>query len=67
MQCMAKVINMTIRTTFPMIYSWKNNEKRKLLYGKKCRIISRLKKNSIVVEFEDGSRECVSAYSLRKP
>jgi len=51
---------------YPYVFSWKNNEKRQALYGRKCRIISRLKKNSAIIEFEDGGREVVSRNALRK-
>jgi len=49
-----------------MIYNWKNNPKRKLLFGKKCKVIARGSKNSVLVEFENGQREVTSRYALRK-
>ena len=49
------------------VYAWGNNEKRKTLRGRECVILHRLKKNSVIVEFVDnGQRECVSRYALRK-
>jgi hypothetical protein len=50
----------------PYYYAWKNNPKRKTLYGRKCRIVARGKMNSILIEFEDGQRECVSRNAVRK-
>lgn len=47
-------------------YAWKNNEKRKTLYGRPCKIIMRLTMNSAIVEFENRQRECVSRNALRK-
>ena len=34
--------------------------------GQPCRVIARGKKNSILVEFEDGYRSVVSRYAVRK-
>jgi hypothetical protein len=51
---------------FPMIYSWKNNPKRKSLYCNRCRILARGKMNSILIEFENGQREIVSRYAVRR-
>jgi len=47
-------------------YAWKNNEKRALLFRRPCRIVARGKMNSIVIEFADGRRECVSRNSVRR-
>lgn len=47
-------------------YSWNNNEKRKTLYGRACRVIVRWR-NSRLVEFDDnGQREVVSGNALRR-
>lgn len=48
------------------IYAWGNNERRKSLKGKPCKVIARLTMNSAIVEFEDGHRECISRNALRK-
>lgn len=48
------------------IYCWKNNEKRKELYHKKCKILAKGRKNSILVEFENGDREVTSRYAVKK-
>ena len=47
-------------------YRWKNNEKRKAMYGRMCRIIITGRKNSVLVEFEDGQMEIVSVRALRR-
>lgn len=48
-------------------YTWKNNEKRKLMFGRICKVLSRGKKNSCLIEFIDnGQKEIVSRYSIRK-
>jgi len=51
---------------YSYIYRFRNNAKRKLLYGKRCRVIKRLAKNSAVVEFEDGHKEIISRNALRR-
>ena len=47
-------------------YAWKNNPKRKTLYKRLFRIISRGKMNSVLVEFENGQREIISGNAIRK-
>lgn len=48
-------------------YCWGNNEKRKAMKGRVCRVLGRLKKNSCCIEFIDnGQREIVSRNALRK-
>ena len=51
---------------YPYIYTWKNNDKREILYGKRFRILVRGRANSALVEFEDGTREVISRNALRK-
>jgi len=51
---------------YPYVYGWKNNEKRKALFGKKCRVLVRGRASSALVEFEDGSREVISRNAIRK-
>lgn len=48
------------------IYSWSNNPKRKELKGRRCKILSVLGKNSVSVQFKNGTREVVSRRALRK-
>ena len=52
----------------PLYYfAWGNNAKRATLKGRTCRVLARMKKNSIVIEFLDnGQREVVSRNSIRK-
>jgi len=48
-------------------YRWGNNEKRATMKGRACRVLSRGKKNSCMIEFIDnGQQECVSRNSLRR-
>jgi len=47
-------------------YTWRNNERRKTLYGRTCRVVYRGRANSALVEFENGQREIVSRNSLRR-
>jgi len=47
-------------------YVWGNNEKRKTMKGRECKVIARGKKNSICIEFDNGQREIVSRNSIRK-
>lgn len=54
-----------MNNNFEYIYAWKNNEKRKQLYKKNCRILAKGKKNSILIEFENGDREITSRYAVK--
>ena len=48
-------------------YCWKNNERRRAMYGRVCRVVCRGTMNSALIEFvDDGSREVVSRNALRK-
>lgn len=47
-------------------YAWRNNAKRKTLYGRWCRIICSGAMNSVLIEFENGQREIVSRRALRR-
>ena len=53
-------------TVYTHIYRWGNNPKRKMLKGRKCRIISKGAMRSCMIEFEGGQREIVSVRSMRK-
>lgn len=49
-----------------MKYCWGNNEKRRTMKGRECKILAYLKKNSMIIEFTDnGQKECVSRYSVK--
>lgn len=52
--------------TFPYCYSWKNNSKRARFFGRRCRIVSAGKKNTVCIEFENGERTITSRRALRK-
>ena len=49
-----------------MVYSWKNNSKRKSLYGRVCKVLAIGKMNSVQVQFQDGSKEVVSRFALKQ-
>lgn len=51
---------------YPYVYTWKNNEKRKALYGRRFKVLVRGRANSTLVEFEDGQREVISRNAIRK-
>ena len=48
------------------LYVWKNNEKRKAMFRRECRIIARGKMNSVLIEFNDGQREIMSGNSIHR-
>ena len=56
----------TRMSDYPYRFAWGNNPKRKTLKGRRCRVLGRMKKNSIVIEFENGQQEVVSRNSIRK-
>ena len=48
-------------------YAWKNNEKRRMMYRRLCKVMVRGALNSCLVQFLDnGEREVVSRNSLRR-
>lgn len=46
------------------VYRWQNNEKRKALKGRFCKVLVRGRANSALVQFENGQREVVSRNAL---
>lgn len=52
--------------TYPYVFKWKNNDKRKTMYGRKLRVVVRGGANSALVEFENGQRECISRNALKR-
>lgn len=48
------------------VYSWKNNAKRRALYGRRCTVLARGRRNSVLVEFAGGDKEVVSWRALRR-
>lgn len=51
---------------FEYYYAWKNNEKRKTLYKRACRVVARGRMNSCLIEFENGQREVVSRNAVKR-
>lgn len=51
---------------YPYIYTWKNNEKRKTLCGRRFKVLVRGRANSALVEFENGQREVISRNAISK-
>ncbi len=51
---------------FPYRFAWKNNESRARLYGRRCRILARGAKNTVLIEFENGEMVTTSGNALRK-
>jgi hypothetical protein len=47
------------------VYTWGNNPKRETMKGRRCRVIVHGKKNSCLIEFENGQREIISRYAVR--
>ena len=48
-------------------FVWHWHKKHGDRHGQRCRILTRGKKNSILVEFEDGFRTVTSGYAIRRP
>ncbi|KKL83989.1 hypothetical protein LCGC14_1969190 [marine sediment metagenome] len=51
---------------YPYYFRWGNNSKRATMKGRRCRVLARGKMNSIEIEFENGQKEIVGRYSIRK-
>lgn len=52
---------------FDRVYRWKNNEKRKHLFGKACRILAYgSSMHSVLIEFEDGERVITSRRAVSR-
>ena len=48
------------------IYNWGNNPKRASMQGRACRIIASGALRSALVEFENGQREIVDRWALKR-
>jgi len=48
------------------VFRWGNNAKRAALKGRRCRVLARGAKGSIMVEFSDGQREIVSRRAVAR-
>jgi len=61
-----------IKLQYPYYYAWQKLDgalepkRAGKLYGRRCKVVARGKKNSICIEFLDGNREIVSRLALRK-
>ncbi len=53
-------------TDYPYIYAWGNNALRAKWKGKRCKVLVRGKRNSCLIEFEDGLHVNTSRNALRK-
>jgi hypothetical protein len=51
-------------TPLDHVYRWKKY--RPDLFGQRCRVLARGAMNSVLIEFADGTRHCVSRYAVRK-
>ena len=47
------------------VYVWANNEVRAKYKGKRCEIVKRLARNSVLLRFEDGDMLVTSRYAIR--
>lgn len=47
-------------------FAWRNNPRRAQLYGQRCRILASGSLGSVLVEWENGSRDIVSRRALRR-
>jgi hypothetical protein len=61
---MQKESNQLTGTPFTHVWFWKARLPERM--GQHCRVISRGKMNSILVEFEDGFKVVTSRYAVRK-
>jgi hypothetical protein len=52
-------------TTYPVRYTWRNNEKQVTLTGRRCRVARLMSGNCAIVEFENGQIEVVRRNALR--
>ena len=55
-----------VQVMLPYRFVWRNNSRRAQLYNRHCRIVTRGRMNTILVEFEDGTRVTTSGNALRK-
>ena len=48
-------------------YAWGNNEKRKTMKGRRCRMLKRFRMNFALIEFcDNGQIEIISRNALRR-
>jgi hypothetical protein len=51
---------------FTHVYSWRNNERRAGLHGRRCRIVASGRMGTVLVEFENGERVTTSHRAVRR-
>jgi hypothetical protein len=51
---------------YPYVYVWRNNPVRRALSGRRCALIGKAKKGTILVEFENGERVATSINAIRR-
>lgn len=52
--------------TYPYVYRWENNPTDAKFKGKICRLVCRGALNTVMLEFEDGTRVATSGDAIRK-
>jgi hypothetical protein len=50
----------------PWTHTWRWKKRLPERFGKPCRVLATGKMNSVLVEFEDGSKTITSRYAVRK-
>ena len=50
---------------YPYVFGWGNNALRAKYKGKRCRVLTRGRKNSIAIQFEDGHTMVTSGHAIR--
>lgn len=48
------------------LYAWGNNEVRARFKGRRCEVVKRLARNSVLLRFENGEKLVSSRYAIRK-
>lgn len=51
---------------FPYTYAWGNNPRRALFKGMRCKLLASGKRNTVLIEFENGEKMTTSRRALRK-
>lgn len=52
-------------TSYSHVYRWGNNEKRATFKGRRCRIVTRGRMRSILIEFENGEKIVTSERAVK--
>lgn len=51
--------------SFDHVYVWGNNSVRATYKGRHCRVIARLRMNSVLIEFSNGERTVTSRHAVQ--